>query len=630
MLPTLLIGLSSLTPLLATQRTLSNHVTTSRLDTTFPTFPTQNSWPSAGGGTLNSNFQPDGPLINATTAIRLQVQWSLATPGGFPTAPTIENHSLYVSNSNGTLNKIDTELGSLLWSIPLSDYTGNLHSVSLNSTAIAPEGIVVGDQSSGTLLALHKTTGTLLWKTTIQPSLDAKITSPPTIDEDSVYVSVSSGKSPSSVAALDMKTGKLRWQSYAIPADALIRGPLALNSAKKRLYALTSSNGKVSSLTNTLLVLDTENGTLLWSRNLEKQASTVTDNADNNGVTLFTLQINGTTRDVVAIPEARGHYQVLDANNGTILWSIEVNPGSTNSIVGTSFNPYKSHIYVASNATDPQMHNAHYLTALDAATGTMLWNIKLPESSHINTKHNTGGGIASSPDIVYTSLPGGKITMVNANTGEILSSFDTQASIVSPPVIANDALYLGFAFTDNTGKLYKFTTQENVQISNLQRNQQRSLINRMSEQNDHHDEHDGDGSWSYSGSGSWSGSGGYGGAGDYSGGGAGGYSGGGAGGYSGNGAGGYSGGGAGGYSGNGAGGYNGGGAGGYSGSGAGGYSGGGAGGYSGNGAGGYNGGGAGGYSGSGAGDYSGGGAGGYSGNGAGGYGGGNYSGASRR
>ncbi|HHW4681195.1 MAG TPA: outer membrane protein assembly factor BamB family protein, partial [Xylella taiwanensis] len=308
----------------------------------------------------------------------------------------------------------------------------------------------VGDQSSGTLLALNKTNGTLLWKTTIEPSLEAKITSPPTIDEDRVYVSVSSGKSPSSVAALDVKTGQLLWQSYAIPAGALVQGPLALNSAKKRLYALTRSNPEVSPLTNTLLVLDMESGTLLWSRNLEEQARTVTDNADNNGVTLFTLQINGTTRDVVAIPEAGGHYQVLDANNGSMLWSIEVNPGSTNSIVGSSFNPYKSHIYVASNAKDPQMHNTHYLTALDATTGTRLWNIKLPGSNLINTKLNTGGGIASSPDIVYTSFSDGKITMVNANTGETLSSFDTHASIVSPPVIANDALYLGSAFTGDT------------------------------------------------------------------------------------------------------------------------------------------------------------------------------------
>ncbi len=226
------------------------------------------------------------------------MQWSLSTQGGLPASSTIDNHSLYVSSSNGTLNKIDAQTGSLLWSIPLSNYTGNPHSLSLKSTAIAPQSIVVGDQNSGTLLALNKTSGTLLWKTTIEPNLNAKITSPPTIYEDRVYVGVYSGKSQSNIAALDLKTGQPLWQSNSVPNGAVINGPLTINPSKKRLYALTSNSGQASPLhnhTDTLLVLDMKNGALLLKQSLKESTDPNTDNANKNGAILFTLNINGTT-----------------------------------------------------------------------------------------------------------------------------------------------------------------------------------------------------------------------------------------------------------------------------------------------------------------------------------------------
>lgn len=108
MLPLLLIAPCSL---LATQNSLSNHIIQSNLNTAFPT---GDSWLTAGGGLLNTNFQPDGWLIDSSNITQLQMQWSLSTQGGLPASSTIDNHSLYVSSSNGTLNKIDTQTGSLL------------------------------------------------------------------------------------------------------------------------------------------------------------------------------------------------------------------------------------------------------------------------------------------------------------------------------------------------------------------------------------------------------------------------------------------------------------------------------------------------------------------------------------
>lgn len=182
---------------------------------------------------------------------------------------------------------------------------------------------------------------------------------------------------------------------------------------QKRLYALTSNSGQASPLhnhTDTLLVLDMRNGTLLLKQSLKESTDPNTDNANKNGAILFTLNINGTTRDVVVIPEAQGHYQVLDANNGTILWSTDITPGSTNRIVASSFNPYKSQIYVISNANNAQIHNGYYLTALDAKTEQysgirkcMETNLSTPnsipevESHHHRTSSTPAPPTAKSP-----------------------------------------------------------------------------------------------------------------------------------------------------------------------------------------------------------------------------------------
>ena len=90
------------------------------------------------------------------------------------------------------------------------------------SPAIGPSSIIIGDQASGTVYALSKTDGTLIWRTTLKTAQYAIITSSPVTLGNRVVVGVASNQEEmaatvkgfvptfrGSVAALDLATGRL-------------------------------------------------------------------------------------------------------------------------------------------------------------------------------------------------------------------------------------------------------------------------------------------------------------------------------------------------------------------------------------------------------------------------------------
>lgn len=191
-------------------------------------FASPSNWTTAGGGYLNSRFAPGEWKINRTTAKTLKPAWTLTTTGDISATPSVEGGTLYVPDWGGTLYSVDTQTGKPNWQAKLSDYTGNANSVTRNTPAISAKSIIVGDQVAGTLLALDKKTGKLLWKTTVEANPQARITSSPVIYGNRIYVGVSSGdwgnlaanhtfSFRGSVVAVDLNTGKKVWQFYNVP-----------------------------------------------------------------------------------------------------------------------------------------------------------------------------------------------------------------------------------------------------------------------------------------------------------------------------------------------------------------------------------------------------------------------------
>ena len=274
-------------------------------------------WPFAGGDLVNSRarLSPAGPQqINAVTAPALTVKWTFNSAGGIRATPTVEQGGLYVTDQANILYKIDPDTGALVWSHPLSYYTGSTPRGlpgSFASPAIGSQGeIVLGDVDSPVVFAVNRTTGALIWKTYVDTNLYAFIHGSAVIYNGIVYIGVTSREEgatyvypnyvPSfhgSVVALDETTGKVLWRFYTVPpgytgAAVFHFQPVVFTAAHSLIIAtgnnytipalaaacLLSAGNNVSSQdkcmdpadhVNSVLSLDLTTGKLNWSRKFQ-------------------------------------------------------------------------------------------------------------------------------------------------------------------------------------------------------------------------------------------------------------------------------------------------------------------------------------------------------------------------
>ncbi|PPT59760.1 PQQ-binding-like beta-propeller repeat protein [Xanthomonas arboricola] len=490
-------------------------------------FASPTSWTTAGGGYLNQRFAPGEWKINRTTVKGLKPAWTLTTTGDISATPSVEGGTLYVPDWGGTLYSVDTQTGKPNWQAKLSDYTGNANSVTRNTPAISANSIIVGDQAAGTVLAIDKKTGKLLWKTTAEANPQARITSSPVIYGNRVYVPVSSGDwgnlDPThtfsfrgSVVALDLNTGKKVWQFYNVPegyTGASVWGQVAIDPINRRLYFGTGNNYNIpasvgncvsnarsyrgSELTvqdelacmapdnyvDSVISLNLDTGKLVWADRAQgydawnlscivaptnglcpnTQATNLTGpdyDFGGAGVQLFTVWRDGKAQQLVGAGQKSGIYWAFDAKTGAKVWSTQVGPGGTTGGVewGTAFDPYKSQVYVAinnsSNATytlgpaNTQSHNGGSWAALDAATGRIKWQVKVPGINRVNPNVPAGGqgSLTVSPNLLYAGSMAGNMVALDTDTGATLWNHDATGSVISSPAIVDGALYWGAGY----------------------------------------------------------------------------------------------------------------------------------------------------------------------------------------
>lgn len=216
------------------------------------------SWKFSGGNIHNTRGTTDDSRLSPSTTHLLKTKWVFTTTGDVSSTPTVEGNAVYVSDWGGSLYRINAETGQAVWSHKISDYTGNPKSLSRNSPAIGEKAIIIGDQAGGTVIAVDKHTGALLWKTSVDPNPYALMTSSAVISGNVIYVGVSSGEEGAatnpaytptfrgSVVALDVRTGKIIWQFYVVPqgytGGAVWSSNFAVDHKRNSLYVTTGNN----------------------------------------------------------------------------------------------------------------------------------------------------------------------------------------------------------------------------------------------------------------------------------------------------------------------------------------------------------------------------------------------------
>ncbi len=480
--------------------------------------PVEAQWASSGQNNHNTRNAAAEHVIEAGNVGRLKPKWTFTTAGDVSATATVVNGVAYVADWGGKLWAIDTDTGKAIWSHDISDYTEVAGSVSRTSPAYSNGLLVVGtgdllfsDQNGAFEIGINARTGEMLWRTKADADSAAIITGAATIDNGIVYFGVSSKTehltiTPTfrgSVEALDAHTGKLLWKTYMVPpgynGGAVWSSQPVVDHQTGMLYVTTGNSYSVpngycvdpgqtnctplppDAYIDSIVALDLTTGKVAWAHHtLTADTWTVADpnnspdfdfGADPN---LYTTTIDGKQTDVLGAGQKSGMYYALDPATGNEIWATQAGPGGVLGGIewGTATDgeriyaaitngSHKSYTYTTYNGQKKTTTGGLW-TALDAATGKILWQTAAPE----NPQYITDGFVSSANGVFYAGSSGGNFYAMDASTGEIKWTFPSGGAVWSGAAIVDGAVYWGsgydtkargLPYDGNNNKFYAFS-----------------------------------------------------------------------------------------------------------------------------------------------------------------------------
>src|SRR5262245_5130625 len=341
-------------------------------------------WGMIGNDSTNSRNQPFEHTIEPANVSHLAVKWTATTAGDVSATPAVVKGAVYFGDFGGMLWKLDASTGQVIWSHPVSDYTGIAGDIARTSPSLAGNTLVVGDLGHPYMLGINAQTGKLRWITQVHPDPKGIMTGSPVLAGDTIYtgVSASGAAGPNAtfrgaIVALNAQTGRILWRSYSLPdngglpggyAGATMFSPPAVNLPAGLVYGtfgqpytepasvtachaahgiFTEACEQSGSFLKSVVAFDLKTGEPRWSYRVQghepwlracgSQPPTVTWCATESdgekwdlggsGVNVMRVRMDGHWRDVVGIGGKSGVYTLLDAESGQFIWNTLLSPG---------------------------------------------------------------------------------------------------------------------------------------------------------------------------------------------------------------------------------------------------------------------------------------------------------------
>jgi len=464
------------------------------------------AWPAHNYDLANTRATTQTP-INSQTVSRLKVKWTFAFKGAsgfgaFASTPISLNGTVYLQDLNSNVFALDRTTGRVKW-----QHTFDKPSVGPNGVAFG-DGRIYGatatdafalDAQTGKLIWSRKLTRNKREGIDMTPQLYDGTVLISTIpgNVNSFY----KGNGDGIVWALDAATGRPKWTFNTIADGAKLFGHAKINSGGGLWYPPSvDSRGRVfisvanpaplygtkqfpngssrpgpDLYTNSLVALDGRTGKRLWSE--QALPHDVRDYDLMIPAILTTLPIGGVRTEVVLVAGKMGKAFAYRADNGRRLWTTAVGrhlndtgpltrtvetifPGDFGGVEtpmayanGRLFVPWLD-LAIRASATGPATsingstsafkNGRGGLTAINAATGAVAWQHKLPSMDF--------GAATVANDVVFTSDYAGTLYAFDTRTGKTRWRQNTPAGINSFPAVDGDTLLVGSAaagFTKN-------------------------------------------------------------------------------------------------------------------------------------------------------------------------------------
>jgi alcohol dehydrogenase (cytochrome c) len=287
--------------------------------------------------------------LTPKSAKKLTVAWAFptGTTGQFEASPVVYGGVMYVTSSYNRLFALDARSGELLWRY---DHK-NAENLRLccgppnRGVAIADDLVIMGTLDAH-LIAFDRKTGEIVWNTEVADyKRGFSITSAPLIVGDLAVIGIAGGEYGvrGFFDAYDVKTGKLAWRHYTVPAQgepgaetwsgtSYERGGApawttgAYDPETDTLYWTTGNpspdwDGDVRAGDNlysdSLLALDPKTGAMKWY--FQFTPHDVWDYDGNTQVFLLDAKYEGKPRKLIVQANRNGFFYVLDRTDGKFL-----------------------------------------------------------------------------------------------------------------------------------------------------------------------------------------------------------------------------------------------------------------------------------------------------------------------
>jgi outer membrane protein assembly factor BamB len=459
------------------------------------------AWPAHNYDLSNTRATTQSP-INSQTVSQLKVKWRFPFKGSgefgvFSSTPISLDGTVYLQDLNSNVFALDRSTGKVKW-----EHAFNQPSVGPNGVAFG-NGRLYGATETNAFALDPQTGKLLWTSQKLIRNSNEGIDMTPQLYDGTVLISTIPGNTKSFykgngdgiVWALDAATGKPKWTFNTVADGAKLFGNPKVNSGgglwyppavdgQGRVFISVANPGPLygtkkfpngssrpgaNLYTNSIVALDGQTGKRLWFR--QTIPHDVRDYDLQVPAILATLPIGGVQTEVALVAGKMGKVFAYRADDGKHLWTRSVGkhqndtgplpskltaifPGDLGGVetpmalsANRLFVPWLD-LATAARSTGLPGGTAGAIdltkgrggfTALDAATGNVLWQRKLPSPDF--------GAATVANDVVFTSDYAGTVYAFDTQTGKTLWTTKAPAGINSFPAIDGDTLLVGASTT---------------------------------------------------------------------------------------------------------------------------------------------------------------------------------------
>jgi polyvinyl alcohol dehydrogenase (cytochrome) len=451
--------------------------------------------------------------INANNVERLKVKWSFSIAGGRTGQPAVIGDHLFLTTGNGDAFSLDAKTGCVHWR------------AKLNTARAAPvvehrgkTWVVYVGTRDRNIVALDAQTGKELWRTTVETHPRSNLTGGLAIYNGHLYVPTSSSEETiatipdyscctftGAVTSIDTKTGKVEWKTPMVetprptrknsagtqmygPAGGAIWSQPTLDPKRHAIYVATGdSYTEVDTQgADAIVALDMASGKIKWLTQVTKADNFLTACAPGRRGLNCPLGETGPDYDfgtspiLVTLPSGKqvlnagqksGVAYGIDPDTGKPLWSVKLGAGSALGGIEWGMAADSHALYVPMSDVVAREGAKPGLTALDPATGKILWNNPAPKvpcsfvAARCSNAHSAPPVVI--PGVIFAGSMDGWLRAYSTSTGRTLWMDNTAGRTYSTtngvanqpggsidgtgPLVAGGMLYVVSGYTGATG-----------------------------------------------------------------------------------------------------------------------------------------------------------------------------------